>query len=86
MTAETLSPTDAARHRRMHLMVDVTAQILAEDRGLTFCEALRLVEAVRAAMLRLYPEFVASFESDTRPALERIVHDRFRLDRCARPN
>lgn len=86
MTAETFSSPDADRHRRMHLMVDVTAQILAEDRGLTFCEALRLVEAVRAAVLRLYPEFVATFESDTRPTLERIVHDRFQIDRCARPN
>ncbi|NCO68941.1 MAG: hypothetical protein GW878_00240 [Acidobacteria bacterium] len=86
MTAEPLAPPDADRHRRMHLMVDVTAQILAEDSSLTFCEALRLVEAVRVAVLRLYPEFVATFESDTRPTLERIVHDRFRLDRCARPN
>jgi len=61
------------------LMVDVTAQILAEDVDLTLCEALRLVEATRAAALRLCPDQAQIFDTETVPHLERIVFERFRI-------
>jgi hypothetical protein len=71
------------RLRRIRLLVDVTAQVLAEDSQLTFCEALRLVEAARTAALRLFPEKGDTFDLVIRPRLERIVHDRFKIPSCA---
>jgi len=65
------------RIRRLRLLVDVTAQILADDDTLQLCEALRLVDAARQAALRLFPDKQDTFEIVIRPRLERIVMDRF---------
>jgi hypothetical protein len=65
------------RIRRLRLLVDVTAQILAEDDTLQLCEALRLVDAARQAAVRLFPDKQDTFELVIRPRLERIVMDRF---------
>jgi len=67
------------RVRRMRLLVDVTAQVLSEDETLTFCEALRLIEAARTAVLRLFPDKDDTFNLVIRPRLERIVHERFQI-------
>lgn len=67
------------RLRRLRLLVDVTAQVLSEDEELTFCEALRLVEAARTASLRLFPDKNDTFELVIRPRLDRIVLERFRV-------
>jgi hypothetical protein len=67
------------RVRRMRLLVDVTAQVLSEDETLTFCEALRLIEAARTAVLRLFPDKDDTFNLVVRPRLERIVHERFQI-------
>lgn len=65
------------RIRRLRLLVDVTAQILAEDEKLQLCEALRLVDAAREAALRLFPDKQDTFEIVIRPRLERLVMERF---------
>jgi len=67
------------RIRRMRLLVDVTVQVLSEDEKLTFCEALRLIEAARTAVLRLFPDKDDTFNLVIRPRLERIVHERFQI-------
>ena len=67
------------RVRRMRLLVDVTAQVLSEDETLTFCEALRLIEAARTAVLRLFPDKDDTFNLVIRPRLERIVNERFQI-------
>lgn len=64
---------------RMDLMVAVTAQVLAEDRGLTLCEALRLVDAARVAVLRHFPEQGEAFDQVVRPRLDAIIEQRFGL-------
>ncbi|MCJ7442614.1 MAG: hypothetical protein MUO25_13710 [Thermoanaerobaculaceae bacterium] len=74
------------RLRRLRLLVDVTAQVLAEDQSLTFCEALRLIEAARTASMRLFPEKGQTFDLVIRPRLERIVHDRFQIPSVAPVN
>jgi hypothetical protein len=65
------------RLRQLRLLVDVTAQVLAEDDHLILCEALRLIEAARTAALRLFPEKCDTFDLIVRPRLERIVFERF---------
>ena len=74
------------RIRQLRLLVDVTAQVLAEDRRLTLCEALRLVEAARTAALRLFPEKSGTFDLVIRPRLERIVMERFGIAAIAPVN
>ena len=65
------------RVRQLRLVVDITAQVLAEDAQLTLCEALRLIETARATALRLFPEKHETFDLVIRPRLERIVLERF---------
>jgi len=65
------------RLRQLRLLVDVTAQVLAEDESLILCEALRLIDAARTASLRLFPERGETFDLVVRPRLERIVFERF---------
>lgn len=71
---------------RIELMVSVTAQLLAEDTGLTFCEALRLVDAARLAVLRHFPEHREVFDLVVRPRLDTIIERRFGLPPPGRPN
>jgi hypothetical protein len=65
--------------RHMRILVDLTAQILAEDNNLKLCEALRLVEAARTAVSRLFPGKEETFDLVIRPRLERIIQERFQL-------
>ncbi|HPC82203.1 MAG TPA: hypothetical protein P5234_02900 [Thermoanaerobaculaceae bacterium] len=76
--APDLGAHDDAR-TRIELIVSVTAQVLAEDAGLTFCEALRLVDAARRAVLRSFPEHGETFELFIRPRLDAIIERRFGL-------
>lgn len=86
MTTEDRLKEEEANVRRMRLLVDVTAQVLAEDETLTFCAALRLIEAACTATLRLFPDKVDTFNLIIRPRLERIVLERFGLNSLTPPN
>lgn len=86
MEREELLREEEGRLRRLRLLVDVTAQVLSEDEQLTFCEALRLVEAARTAALRLFPEKNDTFELVIRPRLNRIILERFRISSPAPVN
>jgi len=66
--------------RKLRLMVDITAQVLAEDRDLTLCTGLRLIEALRNASQRMFPANHSTFELVIRPRLEKILMERFGLD------
>lgn len=79
MKKEEFPREEDERLRRLRLLVDVTAQVLSEDEKLTFCEALRLVEAARTASLRLFPDKNDTFDLVIRPRLDRIVLERFRI-------
>ena len=79
MMEEVALHEEQRRIRRMRLLVDVTAQVLSEDEKLTFCEALRLIEAARTAVLRLFPDKDDTFNLVIRPRLERIIHERFQI-------
>ena len=79
MRDDELQKNEESDLRRLRLLVDVTVQVLATDEQLTFCEALRLIEAAATASLRLFPEKQQTFDIVIRPRLERIVLDRFGL-------
>jgi hypothetical protein len=65
------------RVRQLRLVVDITAQVLADDGQLTLCEALRLIDAARTTACRLFPGRQDTFDLVVRPRLERIVMERF---------
>lgn len=73
------TPLARRNARRIKLMVEVTAQVLAEDQALTLCEALRLVEATRDAVLRLSPEDATTVATEVVPQLEQIILERFQI-------
>lgn len=77
---------EQGRMRKLRLLVDVTAQMLAEDDSLTLCEALRLVDAARNATLRLFPEKGDTFDLVIRPRLEGIILERFKIPSIIPPN
>ena len=75
---------DAAWHvdgttalQRLELLVSFTAGVLASDSSLTFCTGLRLVEAARTAVLRLYPSEQDNFDTVILPRLRAILDARF---------
>ena len=86
MVSQSVLQEEQRRLRRLRLLVDVTAQVIAVDENVTLCEALRLVEAARAAALRLFPDKDETFDLVIRPRLERILHDRFGLASTAPTN
>jgi len=79
MEAEDALRDEQRRMRQLRMLVDVTAQMLAEDDSLALCEALRLVEAARNAALRLFPDKGDTFDLVVRPRLEGIILERFRI-------
>lgn len=79
MTDEEALKDEQRRTRKLRLLVDVTAQVIAEDEHITLCEALRLVEAARTAAARLFPDNTTTFDIVIRPRLERILLERFGL-------
>jgi hypothetical protein len=86
MEGKNLLREEEQRLRRLRLLVDVTAQVLAEDSSLTFCEAIRLIDAARTASMRLFPEKEQTFDLVIRPRLERIVLERFQIASLAPVN
>jgi len=79
MEKESAVREEQRRIRKLRLLVDVTAQMLAEDESLALCEALRLVEAARNAALRLFPDKGDTFDLIIRPRLENIILERFQI-------
>lgn len=77
--AEELPLEEERRLRKLRLMVDITAQVLAEDRDLTLCTGLRLIEALATAARRMFPSDHSTFELVIRPRLEKILLERFGL-------
>lgn len=77
---------DATLSSRVELMVAVTAQVLRDDVGLTFCEALRLVDAARNAVSRRFPDAIDTFDRFIRPRLDAIIEQRFGLAPPRGPN
>ncbi|MGH9163753.1 MAG: hypothetical protein ACRD2X_27695 [Vicinamibacteraceae bacterium] len=75
------------RVRRVRLLVDLTAQLLARGR-LDRLEGERLVAATRTAVLRLFPGSEATYELLYAPRFERLLEalpDRGAVDEGVRP-
>jgi hypothetical protein len=79
MASEQALRDEQRKLRQLRLLVDVTAQVIAEDENITLCEALRLVDAARKAAVRLFPDKGETFDLVIRPRLEGFILERFRI-------
>lgn len=61
------------RIRRLRLLADLTLSRLYQDPGLSFLDALQLVERLRDAALALFPGKEATFDLVYRPRFERVI-------------
>lgn len=68
-----------AHESRCELMLDVTRRTLESDPDLRLCEGLRLIEATRAAMMRLAPSSLDVLETEILPDLKSVLMERFGL-------
>lgn len=68
--------------RQVRLLVDLTTACLCQDRELEAREAVRMVDALRDAILGLFPDGSGAFDLLVRPRLQRILFERWgvRLD------
>jgi hypothetical protein len=79
MTNATAAADTTTDLQRLELMVTITAGVLASDSSLTFCTGLRLIDAARTAVLRLYPAEQDHFDGVILPRLKAILDNRFGL-------
>lgn len=65
------------RIRRLRLVVDLVAQVIAADPDLDFHRARILIEGCRTAAISLFPGSEEVFDIVVRGRLERILLERF---------
>jgi uncharacterized protein YigA (DUF484 family) len=63
--------------RRMHLLVDLTTAIIAQDPALTLDEAWQHVLALKRAVLAMFPDKEAVFDLIYIPRFSRLLAERF---------
>ena len=65
--------------RRLQIMMSMVMSVLSQDPGLTVEEASQLVADTRRAALALFPGKELAFDLLYKPRLQRLLHERFRL-------
>lgn len=65
------------RQRRMRMIVELTANLIASDATVSHREARCLVECARKAIVEMYPGFSRRFDDVVLPHLERILQRRW---------
>ncbi len=71
--------------RRLRIIVDLTAQVLAQER-MTIDEALDLLNATRRTVLRLFPGKEVAYDIIYGRRFERILRERFESARDVQEN
>ncbi|HLH07317.1 MAG TPA: hypothetical protein VKW78_08770 [Terriglobales bacterium] len=65
--------------RRLQLMMSMVLQVLCEDPNLTLDEASELAASSKRAALAMFPDKELAYDLIYRPRLQRVIHERFRL-------
>jgi uncharacterized protein YigA (DUF484 family) len=63
--------------RRMHLLVDLTTAVIAQDPRITLDEAWAHVLALKRAVLAMFPDKEAVFDLIYTPRFSRLLAERF---------
>jgi hypothetical protein len=60
-------------------MMSMVLQVLCEDPNLTLDEASELAASSKRAALAMFPDKELAYDLIYRPRLQRVIHERFRL-------
>jgi hypothetical protein len=70
---------EARRLRRLQVMMSMVTSVISQDPGLTIEEASELAAGAKRAALAMFPDKELAFDLIYKPRLQRLMHERFRL-------
>jgi hypothetical protein len=70
---------ESRRLRRLQVMMSMVMSVLSQDPDLTVEEAAEMAANARRAALSLFPNKELAYDLIYRPRLQRLIHERFRL-------
>jgi len=73
------SQEEARKIRRLQLMISMVMSVIAQDPNLSVEEASELIANAKRAALAMFPDKELAFDILYRPRLQRLMHERFRL-------
>ena len=77
--AQAQAEDEARRLRRLQIMMSMVTSVISQDPGLTIEEASQLAAGAKRAALAMFPDKELAFDLIYRPRLQRLLHERFRL-------
>ncbi len=70
---------EARKIRRLQVMISMVMSVIGQDPNLTVEEASELAAGAKRAALAMFPDKELAFDLIYRPRLQRLIHERFRL-------
>jgi hypothetical protein len=70
---------EARKIRRLQLMISMVMSVIAQDPNLSVEEASELIANAKRAALAMFPGKELAFDILYKPRLQRLMHERFRL-------
>lgn len=65
--------------RRLQMMMNMTMQVIAQDRSLTIDEAAQMIGDSRKAALAMFPGKELAYDLIWKPRFQRLMRERFRI-------
>jgi hypothetical protein len=70
---------EAAKIRRLQIMISMVMSVIGQDPNLTIEEASELVAGTKRAALAMFPDKEFAYDILYKPRLQRLMRERFRL-------
>ena len=70
---------EAAKIRRLQIMISMVMSVISQDPNLTIEEASELVAGTKRAALAMFPDKELAYDILYKPRLQRLMKERFRL-------
>lgn len=70
---------EAKKIRRLQLMMTMVMSVIGQDSTLTIEEASQMAADAKRAALAMFPDKELAFDLIYKPRLQRLIHERFRL-------
>jgi len=70
---------EAAKIRRLQIMISMVMSVIGQDPNLTIEEASELVAGAKRAALAMFPDKEFAYDILYKPRLQRLMRERFRL-------
>jgi hypothetical protein len=65
--------------RRLQMMMGMVTSVISQDPNLTVEEAAELAAGAKRAALAMFPDKEFAYDLIYKPRLQRLIHERFRL-------